>query len=146
MKKSKHFRKDVIIARVIFAVGCILIITLVWLGISALLKPQGNYSNPDGQNTQQDEQQDSQNMGNLEDGTDTGTSSEGDSEPEVTLSYVVTSAEVRLRQEPNTDSEILARITANTDLLLLEELEGWYKVEFQGQIGYISAEFATKNR
>lgn len=145
MKKSKHFRKDVIIARVIFAVGCILIITLLWLGISALLKPQGNYSNPD-ENTQQDEQQDSQNMGNLEDETDTGAGSEGDSEPEVTLSYVVTSAEVRLRQEPNTDSEILARITVNTDLLLLEELEGWYKVEFQGQIGYISAEFATKNR
>lgn len=145
MKKSKHFRKDVIIARVIFATGCILIITLLCLGISALLKPQGNYTNPNGESQQNEEQyaQDSEGLGEE---SDTGTENEETSEPEDTISYVVTNAEVRLRQEPNTDSEILARIAMNTDLVLLEELEDWYKVEFQGQVGYISAEFATKNR
>ena len=136
MKKSKHFRKDVIIARVIFGVACILVITLLWLGISALLKPRGNYAEPGGQ---------SQSTENWKDELEAEVNTEEVSEEE-TISYVVTSAEVRLRLEPNTDSEILARIMASTDLVLLEELDGWYKVEFQGQVGYISAEFAIKNR
>ena len=41
MKKSKHFRKDVIIARIIFAMLCILVGILVGSGISALTKLVG---------------------------------------------------------------------------------------------------------
>lgn len=143
MKKSKHFRKDVIIARIVFAVACILIGILLWVGISALMQPKGNYTNPD------DEQKESQYIENSDDSESEDSQEESDAGigsenvPEVTVVYVETIAEVRLREATNTDSTILARIPIGTQLELIEEIDGWYKVSYQGQEGYVSAEFAT---
>lgn len=137
MRKSKHFRKDVIIARIIFAVLCILIGVLIGSGIAALSKRLG--SDEDTQKT------DSQIQTEIEE------TQEPDIEPdvedtqseEVLVYYAVPTTEVRLRKEPNTNCDTLAKIPAGTRIALIEELEGWYKVSYEGMEGYISADYAT---
>ncbi len=66
-----------------------------------------------------------------------------------TLSVTVTVAEegsamgtvntdgVRMRSEPSTDGEILANFVEGDQLVILGEEDGWYRVEYGDQIGYI---------
>lgn len=138
MKKSKHFRKDVIIARIIFAVLCIIICVLVGSGVSALMKKLENNQDKDTQkpNTQTQIDIDTQD-------TEEEPSVDDTQAPNDTSVYAVPTTEIRLRQEPNTECETLAKIPAGTKLPLIEELEGWYKVSYEGMEGYISADYAT---
>ena len=49
---------------------------------------------------------------------------------------------LNLRSEPNTSSEIYAGIPNGTQLDIYESgTNGWYKVEYNGYIGYVSADF-----
>lgn len=57
--------------------------------------------------------------------------------------YVSSNAAARMRQEPNTDSEILIRLPANTIVTVISEENDWYKVSYNGQEGYISKELIT---
>jgi len=136
MRKSKHFRKDVIIARIIFAILCILVVVLIWSGVSALMKSAEENNDEKEPNTQIQTEIDTQN-------TEQDPVIEDTEDPVVMVSYAVPTTEIRLRQEPNTNCETLARIPAGTKLLLIEELEGWYKVSYEGMEGYISADYAT---
>ncbi len=146
MKKSKHFRKDVIIARVIFAIICVVIIVLICMGVSALVNSGKEDKNTE--TTQTESQMEQENLiahPDVEVGTEsestTEVETESEGEDETTL-YVVPTTEVRVRKEPNTTSTILHRIPAGTKTIFLEELEGWYKVEYNGEVGYISADYA----
>ncbi len=135
MKKSKHFRKDVIIARIIFAILCIIVGMLISTGMSVLFKNADGDKDKPAPNTQ----------------IQTEVETESSQEPtidstqsvEPLIYYVVPTTEVRLRQEPNTECEILAKVPAGTKVTLIEELEGWYKVSYEGMEGYISADYAT---
>lgn len=143
MKKSKHFRKDVILARVIFVALCIFIGVLIGTGISALNKRADKDMQLPSQNTQ------------LENEVQDTPSSEEDSfeeevqepqteqEEEDLVYYAVPITELRLREQPSTSSEVLAGIPAGTKVILIEELDGWYKVSYNGMEGYISADYAT---
>lgn len=138
MKRNKHFRKDVIIARIIFLVLCSVVCFLIASGVSAVLEKMKESQEPDVQkpNTQIQTGIDTQDT-ELEIGVE-------DTETTEELSvYAVTTAEVRLRQEPNTDCEVLASISSGTRLVVLEQLEGWYKVSYEEMTGYISADYAT---
>lgn len=147
MKRNKHFRKDVVIARIIFAMICIVIGVLIGMGISALMKHEGGNKDTQAENTQTTNTQleTEHNTQQVEDTQNTEVDSEtGESEMTETLvSYVVTTAEIRLREAPNTDCATLANLSVETKLLLLETLDGWYKVSYEGVEGYISAEYAT---
>ena len=57
--------------------------------------------------------------------------------------YVKTTTRIRLREEPNTNCTTLDRINGGIKLEVLETLEGWYKVSYNGKIGYISADYAN---
>ena len=134
MKKSKHFRKDVIIARIIFAILCIVIGTLIGTGVSALMNRADTDRNEP--NTQIQTEVNTQTL--------TGPLIEDDTQSvQDMISYAVPTSEIRLRKEPNTNCEVLTKIPAGTKLTLLEELEGWYKVSYEGMEGYISADYAT---
>lgn len=156
MKKSKHFRKDVIIARIIAALILIALIALIATAVSHFTKPSADKDSQNTQNTQdvnignQDsEDEDTQNQ-NSEDQDDTSNDdsntqqgSENDSDTDVTEKiYVKTTTQVRLREEPNTSCTTLDRINGGTKLEVLETLEGWYKVSYNGQTGYVSADYA----
>lgn len=130
MKKSKHFRKDVIMARIIFAVLCILICVLIWMGIKALIGSNNEKEPPE---------------------TETQTETfyippveETESQPEEiveTIRYAKTTAQVRMRKEPNTTCEVILSVPANTKTDLIEEADGWYKVSYNGREGYIRADY-----
>lgn len=161
MKKSKHYRKDVILARVIAALILILLIAIISLAVSLLTKPSND--GKDTQNTQNtqdvnqgyDESENSEESENTEDvetteDVDASESETSESEPNVDSEsegdaeevYVQTTTQVKLRKEPNTTCATLDRIDGGTKLLVLESLDGWYKVTYNGQTGYVSADYA----
>ena len=53
----------------------------------------------------------------------------------------VTGSYVYVRSAPTTDSEILGGLSRRTQITLLEEIDGWYLVESETLIGYMSAEY-----
>ena len=156
MKKSKHFRKDVIIARIIAAAILLALLVLLVLGISLLTKSSGEDKNSQSsQNTQQTEnfmpgdedEQDSETEANSEETTEEQPSEPGVDENDDTTYvpdkvYVKTTTQVRLREEPNTNCATLDRIDGGTKLEVLETLDGWYKVNYNGKEGYVSATYA----
>lgn len=150
MKKSKHFRKDVIMARIIAAVILLVLIGLIVFGVSLLRKSSGNDKNSqNSQNTQNMENEVHENtegnqqlpsseiedseVSDSEETEDTGTVEE--------KVFIETTAKLRLRKEPNTNCETLDRISSGTRLEVLETLDGWYKVSYNGQEGYVSATY-----
>jgi len=135
MKRSKHFRKDVILARVIFGILCIIVVVLIGLGVSALVKNiKGNQ--PSDTENQQTENYDIPQFEDTEEDTEV--------EPEVVeevVYYAKTTAEVRMRKEPNTNCDIVTTVPAGTKTLMIEEADGWYKVSYNNQEGYIRADY-----
>ena len=151
MKKSKHFRKDVILARVIAGVLLLVVIAFLVFAISLLTKNGGDDKNSQNtSNTEQTEQTENtesllpenQDTEDVED-TESDVVIETESESvDVEKVYVKTTTQVRLRQEPNTSCTVLDRIDGNTTLEVVEKLNGWYKVIYNGQEGYVSATYA----
>lgn len=153
--KSKHFRKDVILARVIAGLLLIVLIALIAFAISLFKEPSGSDGDSqssqhtqdvipgtqDTENTQGSE--DTQSTENTQSTEDSQTPSDSETEsqsPE--KKYVKTTTQVRLREEPNTNCATLDRIDGGTVLLVEETLEGWYKVTYNGKTGYVSADYA----
>lgn len=149
MKNSKHFRKDVILARVIAAVLVLVLIAIISLAVSLLTKPSGN--DKDTQNTQventnvpESETEETPDVSVEPEDEETQATEE---EPVVESEadgqvYVQTTTQVKLRKEPNTNCATLDRIDGGTQLRVLETLDGWYKVSHNGQEGYVSADYA----
>ena len=130
MKKSH--RKDVIIARVIFAVVLLLLIALI---VGAVIMIRGHMAEKSAQESQgvivTENSQEQQPV------VDTQTS-----EPEITTDPVVqTTTGVNLRKEPNTECEVLTVLDQGTMLELIGEEDGWAVVDYQGQIGYVKIEY-----
>ena len=133
MRKSKHFRKDVILARVIFAILCIAIIVLISMGVSALKKAANNGDTEETESqTQQYE---------IPEFEDTEEETETEEVIEEIVVYAKTTAKVNMREEPNTNCAILASVPAATKTLLVEEVDGWYKVVYNEKEGYIRADY-----
>ena len=57
----------------------------------------------------------------------------------------VTADSVNLRQEANTESEILAELPLNTEVEVLAEEGGWYRVLYEGQVGYLRQDYVILN-
>lgn len=155
MRKSKHFRKDVIIARIIAALILVALIALIVTVVSHFTKPSADKESQNTQNTQdinfgnQDsEDEDSQNQNsenqNSEADSETNSETESESESESIINkklYVETTARIRLRQEPNTNCTTLSGIDRGVKLEVLESFAGWYKVTYDGKTGYVSADY-----
>ena len=136
MKKSH--RKDVIIARVIFAVVLLLLIALI---VGAVIMIRGHMAEKSAQESQgvivTENSQEQQPV------VDTQTS-----EPEITTEdtqalnpVVQTTTGVNLRKEPNTECEVLTVLDQGTMLELIGEEDGWAVVDYRGQIGYVKIEY-----
>lgn len=55
----------------------------------------------------------------------------------------VTTDDVNVRDEPNTESAVLTRVPAGEELEYMETLDGWIKVSIDGDEAYISADYVT---
>lgn len=135
MKKSH--RKDVIIARIIFAAMCVALIAII-IGLVMLVR-----AHKSDKATQQMEQTQTQTQSKewvpdvVEPETQTQT-------PEVVeMTYMWTTDGVNLRSEPNTDSAVVTVLGVGTQVRMIGEEDGWVKVSFNDQEGYIRADFLT---
>lgn len=60
---------------------------------------------------------------------------------------IVTGSSLRLRSEPGTNGRILATLSKNTAVDVLEELDnGWYKVSYKNTVGYMSGKWLDVTR
>lgn len=150
MIKHKHFRKDVIMARVIFLAICVLAIAgIVWL-VSLFIGP--------GKNSDTSESNSSEYTGDSEPESESYSESESESESEImsgpdtpapteepTKRYikVTSNKNLNLREEPNTTCAVLTSLPTGTKAELLEELDGWYKIDYKGRVGYVSSDYAV---
>ncbi len=55
----------------------------------------------------------------------------------------VTASALNMRAEPSTSSAVVTTVPRGTVVLVLESSNGWYKVRYQGQTGYMSGEYLT---
>ena len=135
MKKSH--RKDVIIARIIFAAMCVALVAII-IGLVMLVR-----THKSDKATQQMEQTQTQTQSEewvpdvVEPETQTQTSEV------VEMTYMWTTDGVNLRSEPNTDSAVVTVLGVGTQVRMIGEEDGWVKVSFNDQEGYIRADFLT---
>lgn len=135
MKKSH--RKDVIIARIIFAAMCVALIAII-IGLVMLVR-----AHKSDKATQQMEQTQTQTQREewvpdvVEPETQTQT------QEVVEMTYMWTTDGVNLRSEPNTDSAVVTVLGVGTQVRMIGEEDGWVKVSFNDQEGYIRADFLT---
>jgi len=61
----------------------------------------------------------------------------------VNLCQITTTRDIRLREEPNTASTVLAVVPHNSTFQALEQVTGWYHITYGTVDGWISAEFVT---
>lgn len=67
--------------------------------------------------------------------------------PAVSKTLFINAARVNVRKEANTTSEIITKVTINTAVEVIEETNGWSKVNVNGKEGYISSSLlATKKQ
>ena len=131
------------------------LIALIVTVVSHFTKPSADKDSQNTQNTQdvnignQDsENEDTQNQDsedqNSEVNSETNSETESETESETNTNekiYVETTARIRLREEPNTNCTTLSGIDRGVKLEVLETLEGWYKVSYNGKTGYVSADY-----
>lgn len=55
----------------------------------------------------------------------------------------VTTTTLKVRQEPGMDAPVLGLIPIDDELIVLEEVDGWVKVNIEEGDGYVSSEFVT---
>lgn len=58
----------------------------------------------------------------------------------------ITANTLKLRKEASVDSEVIELLSQNEKYEILEELDGWYKIKYKDTEGYISKEYAKKDR
>ena len=134
MKKSH--RKDVMIARIIFAAMCIALIAII-AGVVMLVRAHRSKPTPN-QVTQQTQSQMQETTRNdvidIPDTQDTQVAE---------MMYMWTTDGVNLRSEPNTDCDVVTVLEMGTQVRMIGEEDGWVKVSYNDQEGYIRADFLT---
>ncbi|MBR4194285.1 MAG: C40 family peptidase [Oscillospiraceae bacterium] len=58
---------------------------------------------------------------------------------------VVTASSLRLRAKPNTDAEILATAVGGDCVVIIREVDDWYLVNYNLEIGYMAKEYVEFN-
>ena len=59
------------------------------------------------------------------------------------MTYMWTTDGVNLRSEPNTDCDVVTILEMGTQVRMIGEEDGWVKVSYNDQEGYIRADFLT---
>lgn len=136
MKKSH--RRDVIIARIVFAVILLLLIAAIVVLVSWALSKRTPAEETETQTETQTQQYFviDPNQQDVE---------EPQTETEVTLTITVqTTKRVNLRTEPNTECDVITVLDAGTTLILQGESDGWAQVLYNDQVGYVSTDYIVE--
>ena len=142
MKKSH--RKDVILARIVFVIFCILVIAAIVAAV-LMIKEHMRDSATDNSQTQVQTEETQTNTFPVIDSQDEPPVDVEDTQPtqvEDTVTVPVkTTTGVNLRSEPNTNCSALTVLTQGTLLEMIGEENGWAMVEYQGQTGYVKMDY-----
>lgn len=60
--------------------------------------------------------------------------------------YITADGGLNMREDASSSSKSLAVIPNGTKLTVLEEKDGWYKVEYNGQTGWVSKDFVSETK
>ncbi len=55
----------------------------------------------------------------------------------------IVNSSLRLRAKPNTDAEIVATAAPGDHVVIIREVDGWYLVDYNLDVGYMSKEYVT---
>ena len=143
--KASH-RKDVIIARLIFAAICLFLIALIATIVITITSKGGEKKEQD--KTQQNVVSESE--------ADSDSDSDSDTEigaiylPQQTTegtekTYVTTTSSVNMREKPDKNANIITVIAQDVKLEFVSEDNGWAQVIFQGQTGYVSSDYVKSD-
>ena len=134
MKKSH--RKDVMIARIIFAAMCIALIAII-AGVVMLVRAHRSKPTPNQVTQQTQSQMQDTTRNDVIDVPDTQDTQVAE------MTYMWTTDGVNLRSEPNTDCDVVTILEMGTQVRMIGEEDGWIKVSYNDQEGYIRADFLT---
>lgn len=134
MKKSH--RKDVMIARIIFAAMCIALIAII-AGVVMLVRAHRSKPTPNQVTQQTQSQMQDTTRNDVIDVPDTQDTQVAE------MTYMWTTDGVNLRSEPNTDCDVVTVLEMGTQVRMIGEEDGWVKVSCNDQEGYIRADFLT---
>ncbi|MFR5265218.1 SH3 domain-containing protein, partial [Clostridium sp.] len=51
------------------------------------------------------------------------------------------STKLNIRRSPSTSSSIVGTLSNNTKVIILEKTNGWYKISYNGTVGYVSGSY-----
>ena len=134
MKKSH--RKDVMIARIIFVAMCIALIAII-AGVVMLVRAHRSKPTPNQVTQQTQSQMQDTTRNDVIDVPDTQDTQVAE------MMYMWTTDGVNLRSEPNTDCDVVTILEMGTQVRMIGEEDGWVKVSYNDQEGYIRADFLT---
>lgn len=60
--------------------------------------------------------------------------------------YVTADGGLNMREKPDKNAKVLILIPTGTKLTVLEEQNGWYKVEYNGKTGWVSKDFVSETK
>lgn len=145
MKKSH--RKDVIIARIIFAVLCIVLIAII-VGLVMLVQAHKSKveSNPVVRQTQTQTQTQSLVSDPTEDNSVEIPQTQTQETESFEILYMWTTDAVNLRSEPNTECAVVTVLEKGTQVRMIGEEDGWVMVSYNNQEGYIRADLLTEEQ
>ncbi len=129
--KPSH-RKDVIIARIIFAVMCIAVIAVISGLIVFLVNHFNVKTEPETQTT---ETQQVDQLPAVVPGTQV---------IEQQDIYVKTTSSVNMRADASKEAEVLTVLAKDTQLQLLSETDGWAEVIYDNKTGYVSTDYIVQ--
>lgn len=130
----RNRRKDVIIARIIFAAICVAIIAVIAAIIVVIASH--NKKTPEKNTETQTESQ-------SEAGGDEDVPAYIPNETETVDQEIFykTTAGVNLRKEPSTDASIVTVLPENAQVRYISEDNEWTEVEYEGNTGFVSSQF-----
>ena len=133
--KASH-RKDVIIARLIFAAICLFLIALIATIVITVTSKGGKKKEQD--KVQQNAVSDSD--------TEIGAIYLPQQTTEGTeKTYVTTTSSVNMREKPDKNANIINVIGPDVKIEFVSEDNGWTQVIFQGQTGYVSSDYVKSD-
>ena len=61
------------------------------------------------------------------------------------IGYIISNS-VNFRKQPNTNGDVISKLSKNKEIVILEETNGWKKIEVDDNIGYVSAEYVSDKK
>lgn len=139
--KASH-RKDVIIARLIFAAMCLFLIAIIAVIVinvtskNSKKSEQGNAK----QNAVSESVKESENDTELESAYLPQQTTENTEK-----NYVTTTSSINMREQADKNAKIITVIGPDVKLEFVSEDNGWTQVVFQGQTGYVCSDYVKSD-